>query len=221
MFVYWIHLKHHKIKTDGYVGITNNPSRRWKEHQNLNKVSSVVCSAINKYKNEIVYEIIFEGSQEACQHIEEYFRPLPEIGWNLVIGGGLPPRNTKPKSKETIAKTLATRKANGNLTMSEATKDLIRQKRLGKKASEESKQKQKQKWNERKSNPNFIHNQSKISDVYHRINGLVASDVILKHWCLKNNINFTGLSKTTKADRSKPASRANRLFHKDYYAIHK
>lgn len=217
MVVYWIHLKNHKIKTDGYVGITSNHKRRWKEHQNTRKTSSIVGNAIKKHTDAIIYDIIFEGSVEACKAIEIYFRPTPEIGWNVIEGGGLPPISYGPKSPEVIAKMVATRKRNG-IKMPDTVKQHLSDIRKGTSLSEETKAKQKLKWDQRKNHPDFKHNQTKSANIYDSLNNRIATNVCLKHWCIEHGLNFSGMSKTTKADRTLPASKSNRLYHKGYWA---
>ena len=87
MFVYWVHLKNSNIKKDGYVGITKHINKRWYEHK-----SSYNCkkfrNAIEKYQDKLIWEVIYDGTVEACNQLEAYFRPLSMIGWNIRAGGG-------------------------------------------------------------------------------------------------------------------------------------
>lgn len=117
-YVYWIHLPYSNILSDGYVGVTNNPERRWKEHKTKNK-TAIVHKAIKKY-DELVYEIMWQGSEEDALELEEYLRPTEKIGWNLTAGGGKPPIMTK----EAAAKAVTTRKRN-NYKISEETRKKI------------------------------------------------------------------------------------------------
>lgn len=87
MYVYWVHLPNSNIKTDGYVGITKNIDKRWYEHKSTNKCK-IFKNAINKYKDKLIWEVIYKGTIEACNQLEQYFRPTPTIGWNIRAGGG-------------------------------------------------------------------------------------------------------------------------------------
>lgn len=89
--LYWIHLPEHtNIKKDGYVGITSGSvSKRWREplYHAKHGVEYPVQRAIRKYGTALVFEVIFEGTDEGCSHLEEYFRNAPSIGWNIRTGG--------------------------------------------------------------------------------------------------------------------------------------
>ena len=87
MFLYWIKRPFHKnVKTEGYVGITNDPlSQRFKEHKNTK--TSIVGKAIRKYPD-IEMKILFEGRDDICRYLEFRYRHQTNIGWNIVKGGG-------------------------------------------------------------------------------------------------------------------------------------
>lgn len=90
-FLYWIHLPEHtNPKTQGYIGVTNNCKRRWNTHKRLanQKISKTphLANAIMHYPN-LMYTILFQGTAEGCYQLEEYFRPTPDIGWNVKQGG--------------------------------------------------------------------------------------------------------------------------------------
>lgn len=88
MYVYWIRSQEHKdILTEGYVGITNTPSKRFSEHKGSKRK---VGKAIRKHSIETC-EVIFEGTEEECIAKEIELRPSDGIGWNTTKGGGLPP----------------------------------------------------------------------------------------------------------------------------------
>ena len=95
--VYWIHLPEHiDIRSEGYVGITNNLKERFGRHKatarNVNRQRSVhLENAINKYPDLIYDTVMQDCEMELAQLIELELRPLPNIGWNIAIGGGLPP----------------------------------------------------------------------------------------------------------------------------------
>jgi predicted GIY-YIG superfamily endonuclease len=91
-FVYWIRKPEHTDKyTQGYVGVTNNPERRWKEHTQQARLNthcnSYLENVICKYQENLVYEIIYLGEKIACYKLEKTLRPAPSIGWNLMSGG--------------------------------------------------------------------------------------------------------------------------------------
>ena len=88
-FVYWIHKETHKDPyVEGYIGISNDPTRRFKEHSK-NKQKSYVTNAI---KSGAVMSVLYENVEiETAKQIEETFRPNENIGWNVAKGGGVPP----------------------------------------------------------------------------------------------------------------------------------
>ena len=89
--LYWIHLPEHtNIETDGYVGVTRFPSRRFRVHKNSTE-NIHLRRAFEKYGNNIIFEIIYTGSEDICYYKEKELRPKIDIGWNQAIGGGKPP----------------------------------------------------------------------------------------------------------------------------------
>lgn len=156
--VYWIkHQEHADIKTQGYVGISKRPQRRFYEHSNRSRQKNHhLKNALNKYKNEILIEIIIDDIDiEFAKLIEQELRPYENIGWNIAQGGMCPANKRKPlseKHKQNLSKALKGKAAwNKGLKTgkcSEETKNKIRMaalKRtnihgmLNKKHSEESK----------------------------------------------------------------------------------
>lgn len=90
MVVYWIHLKEHTdIAKDGYVGVSVNFKSRMYRHKNI--TTTLNChfgNAINKHGwNNLIKEIIFEGTKEECYAKEKELRSSFQIGWNEAIGG--------------------------------------------------------------------------------------------------------------------------------------
>ena len=103
-FVYWIHLPEHtNIKVNGYVGVATNYKTRWNSHKHAAKTGNSknphLSNAINKYKNELIYEVVFNGPMQGCYEIEEYFRPANDIGWNIKPGGLVVPISKAMKEK--------------------------------------------------------------------------------------------------------------------------
>ena len=108
--VYWIHLpEHNDCSSQGYVGVSNNPNRRFNEHLNVSKTSNdknpFFSRIIQKYSNTLIQTILFQGTEEACYLLEEQLRPVKNIAWNANKGGFKPPSKTgwKP-SMETLEK---------------------------------------------------------------------------------------------------------------------
>ena len=112
-YVYWIHLDtHDDVTSQGYVGVSVNPEVRWKQRYN-----PIVDRVREKYKDRIKHTILFSGTQENCYNRENDLRPKEAIGWNLAIGGfGIQVGHS----------------------VSEETKEKLRQANLGKKHSEET-----------------------------------------------------------------------------------
>lgn len=96
--VYWIHRKDHtNVFTQGYIGITNNIKRRWYKHKTLTQ-NMHLKNAINKYGwDNLVKEVILIADNDYCLSVEKILRPSKDIGWNIVEGGGMPPKNNKGK----------------------------------------------------------------------------------------------------------------------------
>lgn len=94
--IYWIrHTNHTCIKTQGYVGITKDIDKRWKEHKQYAKAPYVKCAvierAINKYDDLLVWEVILDNvDKELAELIEFELRPVSNIGWNIAVGGHCP-----------------------------------------------------------------------------------------------------------------------------------
>lgn len=104
MKVYWLHLKKHTdILKEGYVGITLDIDRRISQYKrilnNKAKENYHITKAIAKYGwDNIIVDIIEENvTIEKALLKEKELRPLPDIGWNTLVGGG----NGGTHSKET------------------------------------------------------------------------------------------------------------------------
>jgi predicted GIY-YIG superfamily endonuclease len=81
--VYWIHsAEETDITTQGYVGISNDLSRRLSEHK------------AKKWYSTRLVEVYAEGTIELCKAIERELRPKKNVGLNIAAGGGLPPNHT-------------------------------------------------------------------------------------------------------------------------------
>lgn len=112
--VYWIHLPEHtNILTEGYIGVTSrSANERFAEHLSHAKSGSKVTlsNAIRKYGDKIVVKTLLIADDEYCLDIERKLRPHGPIGWNVVAGGGKPPKHGK-HSEEAKAKISASLKA--------------------------------------------------------------------------------------------------------------
>lgn len=85
-----------------YIGVSNNPKRRWDEHcRNNNKYYSMIDNAIQKYgKENFEFEILedWDLREKALQREKELisdFRCLAPYGYNIHEGGGAPPVQNK------------------------------------------------------------------------------------------------------------------------------
>ena len=91
--VYWIRkLEHTNIYTEGYVGVSTNIERRWREHITEARANrhpnSFLCNVINKhYPDNLIFEIVYLSNEDNCYNYEEMLRPETNIGWNLRSGG--------------------------------------------------------------------------------------------------------------------------------------
>ena len=111
--VYWIHRPcHTDIFSEGYVGITTHPTRRWQEHRlnAKNNRRATIYKALNKY-DDVQFDVILMGDRKYCEEIEIKLRPKPEIGWNIAIGGEDATKQATAKSQEAY---LAKRRANAD-----------------------------------------------------------------------------------------------------------
>jgi len=103
-YVYWIHHENQLDPTEhGYIGVSNDPKRRLREHKNSSG-NLLLKEAFEKDSN-IKMDILFIGSYECTLMREKCFRPKRNIGWNINSGGKVPPDATgKVRSEETRRK---------------------------------------------------------------------------------------------------------------------
>ena len=115
--IYWIHHKNHiDPKKEGYIGVTKKEiNKRLNEH--FKSPNNHLKYAIKKYKNNIEISLIGEFDKDFCLLLEQEYRPIDNIGWNITKGGGIPPSSVGKKlSKETIEKRTKTRKINNKIS---------------------------------------------------------------------------------------------------------
>ena len=75
--------------TKGYLGISKEPEKRWHAHRR-GETNAHLTRAYKKY-NDIVEYIVLGWDHASCLLMEHLWRPHKKIGWNLAVGGGLPP----------------------------------------------------------------------------------------------------------------------------------
>jgi group I intron endonuclease len=90
--VYWIHTPEHtNIFQQGYVGVSKRFERRIWEHLKL-AGNTHLKNAINKYGWEnLVKEKVIIADENYCLEMEAKLRPKAAVGWNIIMGGGMPP----------------------------------------------------------------------------------------------------------------------------------
>lgn len=94
--VYWIRLPEHTdVFSQGYVGVTRHTAlRRFSGHKSeavRHVNNSIIGNAIRKYGGELIVETLVICDIEYAIGLEIKLRPEDKIGWNTVMGGGLPP----------------------------------------------------------------------------------------------------------------------------------
>lgn len=104
-YIYWIrHKSHTDIKSQGYVGVSNNVKERIRHHFKNAKgnyhTDKLLNKALNKYeKNQLIHEVVLIGDKNYCYQIEKKLRPKSFIGWNMREGGYHTP-NPFPKGSK-------------------------------------------------------------------------------------------------------------------------
>lgn len=95
--VYWYRLPTHtNPHLEGYVGVTVQSQIRHRCHKNgISGGSKILSQAFRKYGEESIIKDVLHivDSKEEAYELEHAYRPRPFTGWNLAIGGGLPPSN--------------------------------------------------------------------------------------------------------------------------------
>lgn len=90
-YVYWYRLPEHSDPhRDGYIGITNDVTRRHKEHKqaaNAGVSKTHFCNALCKYGN-IIHEVLHKCTKDEALEFEFYYRSETNVGWNTAAGGG-------------------------------------------------------------------------------------------------------------------------------------
>ena len=113
-YVYWIHDETHCNLSEGYIGVSSDYKKRFREHK-------------KRFGADVQYSVLLEADEAYCYSIEAQLRPSPNIGWNEAKGGMKPPNQ------------LGNHWVRG--PMPEETKQKIRERKLGKKLSNEHREK--------------------------------------------------------------------------------
>jgi group I intron endonuclease len=147
-YVYWLHLPEHSdMHSQGYIGVSKNPSQRLWTHRNDakkdNHCNIYLSRIFKKYSDQLIQTIVFEGEKDVCYTYEECIRPVKHIGWNINKGGICPPSTLgkvlSTEHKEKISKSNTGNhhphteeskqklsQANKNKSLTETTKQKIR-----------------------------------------------------------------------------------------------
>ena len=142
--VYWIHHPDHTdMFSQGYIGVSNDISRRWESHKNRTQ-NGHLKNAIKSYGwDNLVKKVILIADRWYCLMIETRLRPTNNIGWNHAFGGGCPPDATGNKHR------LGMSPPNKGVPLSDEVKARISAKKMGSSpwnkgipTSEETKKKQ-------------------------------------------------------------------------------
>lgn len=106
--VYWYHLESHtNPHKQGYVGVTNQNAIRRRCHLNgRSGGSKILYQAFKKYGEQAIFQDVLHtvDSKEEAYELEMAYRPHPFIGWNLAVGGGLPPDTTGRKDSPEVCR---------------------------------------------------------------------------------------------------------------------
>jgi predicted GIY-YIG superfamily endonuclease len=113
--VYWVHHPDHSdMLTQGYIGVSKNVKTRFSSHKN-SPSNEHLKRAIKKYGwDTLVKKVLLIADEAYCLMIEAKLRATDQIGWNVAVGGGMPPsalgKVFGPMSEETKAKVSASKK---------------------------------------------------------------------------------------------------------------
>lgn len=98
--VYWIREKSHTdLMSQGYIGVSGNVKERFASHKKMwSGTNNYLCNAIKKYGwDNLDKSVLLVAEKDYCLEIERKLRPADKIGWNLTVGGGMPPVLTGPQ----------------------------------------------------------------------------------------------------------------------------
>ena len=91
--VYWIHHPEHTdMFSQGYIGVSKDLKKRWNDHAKRTN-NAHLLHAIKKYGwDSLVKEVVLVADEAYCLMIEAKLRAEDKIGWNIIKGGGMPPK---------------------------------------------------------------------------------------------------------------------------------
>ena len=89
--IYWIHYPEHKDPlNEGYIGIAQNLDSRLSVHRTSARSTPsnpMHNELLSDRSNELITEVIFNGTSAECADEEKRLRPKKHIGWNVAKGG--------------------------------------------------------------------------------------------------------------------------------------
>jgi predicted GIY-YIG superfamily endonuclease len=92
--VYWIRcVEHTDFLNQGYIGVSSQFDRRMKEHATISGNRHINLAIEQHGWDSLIKTQLLIADEEYCLEFEKKLRPADEIGWNLVAGGGVPPKN--------------------------------------------------------------------------------------------------------------------------------
>lgn len=71
----------------GYIGVSGNVEQRIRAHKTPSGTRGRVFTEAKAKFSDIIYYIIFSGSEKDCYDLEKELRPGINIGWNMFAGG--------------------------------------------------------------------------------------------------------------------------------------
>jgi hypothetical protein len=85
--------------SQGYIGVSGNVKERFTSHKNMcSGTNNHLQNAIKKYGwDSLNKSVLLIAEKDYCLEIERKLRPTDKIGWNLIVGGGMPPILTGPQ----------------------------------------------------------------------------------------------------------------------------
>lgn len=97
-----IYMITNNINHKSYIGQSNNPTRRFREHcESLENYKSMISDAIHKYGREnFTFQILgwYEDYNEKERYFIQYYRTLAPYGYNIARGGEEPPHESGEKN---------------------------------------------------------------------------------------------------------------------------
>lgn len=102
--IYWIkYPEHTNPLTEGYIGLTSqNVEDRFAEHKH-NRKNKLLSNRCRK-ENVTIVCLHDNLSKEEARLLEQSYRPELNIGWNINVGGDLPPTRKNKIGEKTILK---------------------------------------------------------------------------------------------------------------------